>query len=417
MCANSSSKTFSIPWFNLLLLIALALGVWAGFSQSVSLHAVAQHISDIVINMLKLVSLPMIFLSVVSTISGMSDFNEVRSMGRRVVVYALLTTALAATIGLLLFKVVNPLASAPAAVAGDGGEPSGSYLSVILDIVPSNVAQAFLENHVIGVMLMAVVLGLATLSLPKENKQVIHTFFSSFFSAVLKVTHWIIQLMPVAVWAFVTLLTTNLLREHPEQLRSFLLYVAVIFGANFIQAFVVLPLFAKLRGVSAWRLFRGSLPALTIGVLSRSSNAALPVTLQCAQTKLGISQRVSNFSLPLCATINMNGCAAFILVTVLYVAGIHGVTFSVAELGLWILLSTLAAAGNAGVPMGCYFLASAFLATMNVPLTILGMILPIYTFIDMFETGVNIWSDVCIAAVVDKELEPESLPEVEDVAV
>jgi Na+/H+-dicarboxylate symporter len=120
-----------------------------------------------------------------------------------------------------------------------------------------------------------------------------------------------------------------------------------------------------------------------------------------------MSPKVANFTLPLCTTINMNGCAAFILTTVLYVAMSYGMEFSPFELVLWIFIATLAAVGNAGVPMGCYFLASAFIAAMDVPMTIMGIILPFYTMIDMLESAINVWSDSCVAAVVDKKVAQE----------
>jgi Na+/H+-dicarboxylate symporter len=100
----------------------------------------------------------------------------------------------------------------------------------------------------------------------------------------------------------------------------------------------------------------------------------------------------------------MNACAGFILITVLFVSMSNGVTSSPIEMILWVVIATIAAIGNAGVPMGCYFLSTAFLAAMNVPLHILGIILPFYTLIDMLESAINVWSDSCVAAVVDKEL-------------
>lgn len=101
----------------------------------------------------------------------------------------------------------------------------------------------------------------------------------------------------------------------------------------------------------------------------------------------------------------MNGCAAFILITTLFVSASNGANFSIIQTLPWILISTLAAIGNAGVPMGCYFLTSALLVGMNMPLHVLGMILPLYTFFDMVETCLNVWSDSCITAIVDKEIQ------------
>jgi Na+/H+-dicarboxylate symporter len=141
-----------------------------------------------------------------------------------------------------------------------------------------------------------------------------------------------------------------------------------------------------------------------VAFFTKSSSAALPMAIRCAQDNMKMAPKVANFTLPLCTTINMNGCAAFILTTVLYVAMSYGMVFTPIEMVLWIFIATLAAVGNAGVPMGCYFLASAFIAAMDVPMTIMGIILPFYTMIDMLESAINVWSDSCVAAVVDKKV-------------
>ncbi len=398
------AKRKFFPSYNLQLLIALLLGVTTGWFRVPALVQTATAIGDVIINCLKLVSLPMIFLSVIATISGMHSFGEVRTLGKRTLIYTVLLTLAAALVGLGLFLMINPASSAPAIVGTVSAPPEGTYLTFLLNIFPSNAVQVFLENHVIGVMLMALVLGLAILSLPSEQKKPLHTLFSSLFSAVLKVTHWLVFLMPLGVWAFVTMFTDNCFHESPEKLKSFFLYIVCILGANLFHGLVILPLFLKLKGISPLKIAKGALPALTLGFFTRSSNAALPVTLQCSQENLGHSKRVSNFTLPLCSTINMNGCSAFITITVLYVATSAGMAFTAVDYLMWAAIATLAAIGNAGVAMGCYFLASALLAAMNVPLTLLGMILPLYTLIDMVETSLNVWSDFCITSVVDKEL-------------
>ena len=107
---------------------------------------------------------------------------------------------------------------------------------------------------------------------------------------------------------------------------------------------------------------------------------------------MGVSPQTAKFSLPLCSVINMNGCAAFILITTLFVAASEGIVFSFTQMLLWIPVATLIAVGNAGVPMGCYFLTSALLVGMNIPLHVMGLILPLYTLIDMIETALNVWS-------------------------
>jgi Na+/H+-dicarboxylate symporter len=172
-----------------------------------------------------------------------------------------------------------------------------------------------------------------------------------------------------------------------------------------------LPLILMFKGLSPIRTAKGALKALITAFFSKSSNATLPVAMKCVVERLGVQPKVAHFTLPLCTVINMNGCAAFIFITVMFVAGIHGYEFGSVDLGLWVMLATLAAVGNAGVPMGCFFLSSAILIAINVPIQTMGLILPFYALLDMVETALNVWSDVCVATIVDKEMKKLSLDE------
>lgn len=142
---------------------------------------------------------------------------------------------------------------------------------------------------------------------------------------------------------------------------------------------------------------------------TRSSTATLPLTLEHSIRDAKISEDVARLSLPLCSTINMNGCAQFILLSIYFVSAFTGHTMAWWEhIGMiMIMISVVAAVGNAGVPMGCFFLASSILALKNIPLHLMGSILPLYTFVDMLETSLNVWSDVSVAKIVDTELKSE----------
>ena len=155
------------------------------------------------------------------------------------------------------------------------------------------------------------------------------------------------------------------------------------------------------------------MPAVLMALFTKSSAATLPVTMETAEKRLGISPKVARFVLPICTTINMNGCAAFILVTSLFVMQQGGSEFFTLQsfnfsiflfFLLWILISVVSAVGNAGVPMGCYFLTLSLMSGIGAPVAVLGIILPIYTIIDMVETAENVWSDSCVAAAVDHDL-------------
>jgi Na+/H+-dicarboxylate symporter len=383
----------------LLLLAAIVLGIAAGLSQWPPLLGAAEAISTLFLNFLRLIVAPIVFLSIFSTLLTMRGFDEMRTLGRKVLTYTVLTTVAAASVALILFLLVNPVGEQVASSTYEASE--GSYLSFLLGIVPTNFVKAFLENNVIAIAFLGFLLGLVALKLPTETRNTLSQLFTALFQLLLKTAALVTLLMPIGIWAFTTLLIRDL---HSVQMGHLMLYLGVVLGANLIQGFVIIPLLLKWKGLSPSQVARGGMKALVLAFFSKSSNATLPVTLQCAENQLSITPRVAHFSLPLCTVINMNGCAAFILTTVLFVGGIHGHIFSPIDLALWIILATLAAIGNAGVPMGCFFLSSAFLVGMGIPIETMGMILPFYAFLDMVETALNVWSDISVTAIVDKEV-------------
>lgn len=388
---------------NIFFAVATFLGVFSGYLDHPFVFTVAESLSQVFINLLKLVSLPIIFLSIVSTASGMENIREIKLLGQKVIKYTILTTLIAASIAFLLFITIDPVRGQIVQEGTQTAQVSQpSYFSFFIQIVPSNIVQPFSENNVISVLFLAMLLSFSIIALPVQHRTVLHSFFSSIYAAIMTITKWIVAIMPIAIWAFITLFMRDL--NKGLDVKSLALYLTCVIAANLLQAFIVLPGMLKLKGISPVRMARGMFPALSVAFFTKSSAAALPMAMRCAEENVGISHKVARFSLPLCTTINMNACAAFILTTVLFVSMSQGMTYSLAEMAIWIVLATIAAIGNAGVPMGCYFLASAFLAAMNVPLNILGVILPFYTLIDMLESAINVWSDSCVTAVVNKEV-------------
>ena len=388
-------------YFNLAMVLALLLGGILGFFDLPSVIGIADVISKLFINMLKLISLPMIFLAIVSTLSRMTSLSEAGILLRRILTYTVATTLIAATIGMILFLIIQPVNLGEA--VGVAVPKQGNYLSFLMKIIPENPVQPFLENNVLGMAFLATIFSIAILKLPKEQNHLLRDFFGSLFSALLKMTSALILLMPLGIFAF-TIQFVQSIKGNAAQLQQLILYGLCVIGANLIQGLIVLPLMVKLRGGSPMRTARAMFPALTIAFFTKSSNATLPLALDCAKNRLGVSDKTASFSLPLCSIINMNGCAAFILITLFFVCGSQGIVFSPLQMIPWIFLASFAAIGNAGVPMGCFFLTTAFLIGMGVPVELMGIILPLYSLFDMVETALNVWSDSCITAVVDKEL-------------
>jgi Na+/H+-dicarboxylate symporter len=287
-------------------------------------------------------------------------------------------------------------------------ESQGSYLTHISALIPTHIFEPFLEHQVIGVLLIALTFGIAIREIQDEKARTsIAQFFKGFHSVFLVVTQWVVKVIPFALFGFIATAITQIRNGMDiSGVRDYLLLVVL---ANLVQGFVVLPLWLWMNKIPPFETMRGMMPALSLAFFSKSSAGTLPVTMSSAEKNIGVDPRVSRFVLPLCTTINMNGCAAFIFATVIYLMQNSGVEITLPTLITWVFVSTIAAVGNAGVPMGCFFLSASLLSSMGIPITLLGVILPFYGLIDMIETSLNVWSDACVTKVVNERLLREEL--------
>ena len=198
MCAETKSTINP----NLFFVVAFLLGVCSGYWQHPFVLQIAEALSQIFINLLKLVSLPLIFLSIVSTASGMENIGQIRRLGGKVLKYTLLTTLIAASVALALFIVLDPVSgmtkSLPNTVTTTPAIQA-DYFSFFMQIIPSNIVQPFSENNVIGVLFLAMLLSLSIVTLPIQHRTSLHTFFSAIYAAIITVTRWIIRVMPIAI--------------------------------------------------------------------------------------------------------------------------------------------------------------------------------------------------------------------------
>lgn len=391
-------------------LLAIILGVACGLSDISFLTATGAVVSDIFIKIFKLISLPIISLSIIVTVSNLAKEASSKKLWQRSIVYTLSTTMIAATVSCIIYLLVSPhnvnLTSTVNAKMHAVNQMT--YLKFIANLVPSNILSPFLEQQVIAVLIMSLSIGIAIRFIPdKEAKTSAMNLFRGLHGIFFVITNWIIAILPIGLFGFITTSMTQL--RSGNDFSGIGAYLLVIVAANLVQGLIVLPIWLTFNKLKPYHTMRSMLPALFIAFFSKSSAGTLPVTMRTAETGLGIDPKVSRFVLPLCTSINMNGCAAFIFVTVIYLMQNHGITIDIGTMAIWIVISTVVALGNAGVPMGCFFLSASLLSSMNIPIELLGLILPFYTLIDMVETTLNVWSDSCVAAVVNKRAVQDEL--------
>ena len=354
----------------------------------------------------QLLAVPTIVLAVITTFATFGSKGSGRIFGRTLT-YTLLTTFAAAAVGAVLYVLVAP-GNLPAEAIGQGGEavadaPHLSYYSHLIGLIPNNIVKPFLEGNVLSLLLLAFAIGIGLSKLPdSENKAVVVKGLLGLQELLFLLIRGLICTLPLGIVAFSAQLSAQV--SAGVVADSIGKYVLVVLGGNVIQFFVVLPLFLLARGLNPIHVLGRMMPAVLMALFTKSSAATLPVTMDTAENRLGVKKNIARFVLPICTTINMNGCAAFILVTSLFVMQNGGTPLTWSTILLWILISVISAIGNAGVPMGCYFLTLSLMSGIGAPVAILGIILPIYTIIDMVETAENVWSDSCVCAMTDHDL-------------
>ena len=387
---------------------ALIIGAVLGLLHITAIDNICNFIATIFTRLFKFTAVPAIAVSILTTLASLGGNKETGKIFRRTLMYTLLTTLAASTIAAVLFFVIKPEVLSASVYEGVAAEKlanmnSSTFLDYFIQAIPDNILYPFVSGNVLSILIVSFVFGFAISKMHESDKKTaILNVINGFQEMVFIVIGWIIAILPIGIIAF----TAQLINEMSAHIamESIGKYVAVILSGNLIQFFIVLSIFLLIRGINPAKHFKNMIPAILTALFTKSSAATLPVTMDCVENRVKCDKKFSRFILPMCTTINMNGCAAFILVTSLFVMKNGGVQLDLITVITWILISVISAVGNAGVPMGCFFLTLSLMAGKGMPIGVMGVILPIYAVIDMIETAVNIYSDSCVCAMTNKDL-------------
>lgn len=393
-------------------LAALVVGVGIGLLHIGVVDQIMTFIATVFTRLFRLLAVPTIVLAVITTLASLGGSKETGRIFRTAVTYTLLTTFAAAAGGLLYYLLISP-GNLPAGIVTEEN-PQGvdkvefSYSDHLMSVIPDNIIKPLLDGNVLSLLLICFAVGIAISRLPdSQPKRSLINGLLGLQELLFLLIRWLIAVLPIGIVAFAAQLTAEV--SGGVMLDSLGKYVLVILAANCTQFFVVLPLFLLAKGINPIKTLKGMMPAVLMALFTKSSAATLPVTMENSETRLGVNPKVARFVLPICTTVNMNGCAAFILVTSLFVMQNNGMPITWVTMLTWLFISVLSAVGNAGVPMGCYFLTLSLMSGIGANIGIMGIILPIYTIIDMIETAENVWSDSCVGAITDKVVKTKQI--------
>jgi Na+/H+-dicarboxylate symporter len=375
------------------------------------------------VNLLKLLAVPLVLVSLVDGVTGLRDLRKLSSMGGRTLLIFLCTTVLAVTLGLGVVNIVRPgdylsterredLKARFSTQTDQGFNNAQAFkergpLSPLVDMVPDNLFHALSNNtSMLQVVFFALFMGVAIMSLPSDQTQSVRDLFGQLNRIVLLMVDYVMAFAPIGVFALIASLIADLVGNDPakalELLGALSVYaLTVVLGLALMLLVVYATLVRVFGGLSPRRFFRVMSPAQLLAFSTSSSNATLPVNLECAE-KLGVREEVRTFVLPLGATVNMDGTSLYQAVATVFIAQAFGTDLTWAQQLTIVLTATLASIGSAGVPGAGMVMLVIVLQSVGLESAGIALVVAVDRILDMMRTVVNVTGDAMTAVLVDR---------------
>lgn len=357
-------------------------------------------VGQIFIKTLKMLVVPLVFISLVCGIANLSDPSKLGRLGGKSLLLYVGTTAIAITLAMVMALVVEPGNNITIPTdAVFAAKQAPSLAQVIIDIFPSNPFESFATGKMLQVITFAVLIGIAIAMSGEAGKRAARVF-DDFNTVIMKLVTILMNLAPYGVFALLAKLFADI---EARTIFSLIKYFALVLGVLLIHAFITYPVILKLlTGLNPVILLKKMREAALFAFSTSSSSATLPVTLETATKKLGVKNTVASFTIPLGSTINMDGTAIMQGVATVFIAQVYGVDLSITDLMMVVLTATLASVGTAGVPGVGLLMLAMVLAQVNLPVEGIALIIGVDRLLDMTRTAVNVTGDCMVACIVAK---------------
>ncbi|HAS39202.1 MAG TPA: dicarboxylate/amino acid:cation symporter [Microscillaceae bacterium] len=369
---------------------------------------------DIFLRALKMVIVPLILSSIITGITNIGSGESLGRLGGKTLLYYLSTSILAITTGLFFVNILRPGVGAPTSSSGavEGlDEARGSFGDTLMNMIPTNVFESLSTGKMLSIIFFAIMFGYFITQVQDRYKDLLNDFFNAVFEVMMKITMFIIKFTPLGVLGLVANTIaeqagdSQALGQMAGSLGVYMLTVILALGVHF---FVTLPLIVKFIGkANPVAHLRNMASPLLTAFSTSSSSATLPLSMETVEHKSGVSNKVTSFTLPLGATINMDGTALYECVAAMFIAQAYGIELSIMQQVVVVMTALLASIGAAGIPMAGLVMISVILSAVGLPLEGLGMILAVDRILDMLRTTTNVWSDSCGAVIIAKSEKEE----------
>jgi Na+/H+-dicarboxylate symporter len=370
--------------------------------DDVSINFIFTLIGGIFINAIKMMIVPLVFVSLTLGAASIGDIKKLGRIGGKTVGFYLVTTAIAITIAILIATIVQPGIGTSVELAGEGAYTPAEappLAKVFVNMVPSNPISAMASGNMLQIIVFALLTGTG-LTVLGEKTQKLKDLFEEANTLILKLVEMIMLVAPVGVFALIAKTMATLGWDLMPKLIAYMLCVV---GALLIHALFTyqgfLYLFTRLNPI---RFFKNFYPAMTVAFSTASSSATLPVTIETSEKRLGVSSKIASFCLPLGATVNMDGTAIMQGVATVFIAQLYGIDLGLMDFVTVIVTATLASIGTAGVPGVGLLMLSMVLVQVGLPVEGIAIIIGIDRILDMCRTAINITGDAVCTLIVAK---------------
>ena len=394
-------KKIALHWQ---ILIAFILAIIFG----IFLKEHVQYVSwmgDIFLRMLKMIVIPLVLSSIISGIANIGSDGNFGKLGLKTIAYYLMTSVFAIATGLFLVNLIKPgvgmdISSISIDEAISIERPALS--DIFIQIVPENIFQAMASNDFLAVIFFAILAGIYISKLDNKNNLILSDFFNATFELFMKITMFVIKLAPFGIFGLIVKVVAeqNDFGNMVAKLGTFML---TVIAGILIHSLITLPLITRFIGnAKPFKHLNNVKTTLITAFSTASSAAALPLNMKETNEKSGVSHKITNFTLPIGATVNMDGTAIYIAAVVMFIAQAKGVDMGLKEQILILITALMSSIGTAGVPMASLVIITIILEVLGLPLELLALILPVDRLLDMFRTATNVWGDSCGAVVIAK---------------
>jgi len=392
------------------ILIALLLGLLYGIFLTDYVHLV-EWMGDVFLRALRMIIIPLILTSIITGITQVETGRRLRNLGVKTLIYYIVTSTIAILTGLVLVNIFEPGVGADLGFTQevDGLDiEAGSFGQTLIEIIPTNIFEAFSDGKMLSVIFFALIFGYFITRIGDKHRAVLDDFFKAAFEVVMKITMLIIRFTPFGVFGIIAGNITHILVDQGGGMEALLqvgsrlgLYMITVFLGLSIHAFITLPLIQKfLAKVNPIKHFKAVSTPLLTAFSTSSALATLPLTLEAVEHNDGVSNKVSSFTLPLGATINMDGTALYECVAAMFIAQAYGLDLGISQQVIIVITALIASIGAAAVPMAGLFMIAIILSAIGLPLEGIGLIIAVDRILDMFRTATNVWSDTTGAIVI-----------------